>query len=649
MYFIINQVNRVVAADSNLLELLSVESMDELYTKIVLGEIEISSPLDKEVTIKTLDRSEYVFETQNIVLSGMLGDLTLVELKSDNEATQELDLNTQASSLDIQIEPEAEVSDLDPLLDPLEEEMDEDKLLAIALGGATGYAVSESLSADDTPKIDEILADEGNEGISLLNDDTPLDLGLDTLEEKEYSLDSIKEDSISLIEKDENTIALIGDNEIGLNEESISLVEPENNAFDNALEDNELKPLDSVSLDEYDNSPILIDVDKIGVEMGLSGEEYKTFLNEYIDTALSLEEDLRSKDDVKFSNAAATLSQLSKVLHLPMIEKIVGTIESSSLFEKEDHVKLLYATLARLTTSSSGEQNIEDISLSVDSPAEADNDEVNFFKKNDLGIESDDTDLKFNDNVETPSLNIDTLESDAAAPSFDIDTLSDNKNDDMINLDSTFDDVKNELNKEAGITDGLDSIVENTDIDTDKGGLIAGVASTIGLGGAAALTIDQLTEEAQEETEETIANDTPSMPDVAEEKADDNEVTIAENHPAISLKDITPIHFDFQLSQAANDLSLPVELIEEFVNDFIEQAEVETVNMLDAYDKGDLDSMQKIGHLLKGASSNLRIVPLSDTLYKIQFCEDISDMEYYIKDYWGHFISFRTQMNLMSR
>ncbi|HFD14261.1 MAG TPA: hypothetical protein ENJ34_03055 [Epsilonproteobacteria bacterium] len=116
----------------------------------------------------------------------------------------------------------------------------------------------------------------------------------------------------------------------------------------------------------------------------------------------------------------------------------------------------------------------------------------------------------------------------------------------------------------------------------------------------------------------------------------------------ISLEGITPKHFDFQLEEAANDLSLPVELIEEFVHDFISQAHIETANMLKAYEDGDLDAIQKIGHLLKGASSNLRINPLSDTLYQIQFCEDASKLEPLIKDYWAHFLSFENQINVIS-
>ena len=125
--------------------------------------------------------------------------------------------------------------------------------------------------------------------------------------------------------------------------------------------------------------------------------------------------------------------------------------------------------------------------------------------------------------------------------------------------------------------------------------------------------------------------------------------TSAESFGSLSLEGIKPKHFDFQLEEAANDLSLPVELIEEFVHDFIDQAHIETEKMVEAYEEGDLDAIQKIGHLLKGASSNLRINPLSDTLYKIQFCEDSKNLDVLIKDYWAHFLSFENQINVISK
>jgi len=135
---------------------------------------------------------------------------------------------------------------------------------------------------------------------------------------------------------------------------------------------------------------------------------------------------------------------------------------------------------------------------------------------------------------------------------------------------------------------------------------------------------------------------------IVQEKTTERKTPSTESFGTISLEGIKPKHFDFQLEEAANDLSLPVELIEEFVHDFIDQAHVETKKMLEAYEDGDFETIKKIGHLLKGASSNLRINALSDTLYKIQFCEDSNHLEPLIKDYWAHFLSFENQINVIS-
>ena len=111
---------------------------------------------------------------------------------------------------------------------------------------------------------------------------------------------------------------------------------------------------------------------------------------------------------------------------------------------------------------------------------------------------------------------------------------------------------------------------------------------------------------------------------------------------------IKPIHFDFRLEEAADDLSLPVDLIEEFVNDFIVQAIEEKDTFIKAYHEGDLDTIQKTGHKLKGASSNLRIVPLSETLEDIQHCEDPERLLPLLKKYWGQFLSFELFMQNIS-
>ncbi len=414
MYYIVNHTQHIIAADSSLLKLLSVENIDALYTKIALGDITFT-PSDEQVMISTVNGTES-YQTQSHILSGMLGDITLVEI----------------------------------------------------------YPSGEDVIKEDVIK--DVVENTIEEKISII-DDEPITFSDYTKEEVE-----VEEEKISF--DDDKPFDLLSDVEEVAAEETVEETVEEESEEDSS----------SIVIDE-DTSPIVVDIDRISQEIGISTEDYNNFLNEYIDTALTLEKDLESAEEKKRTHAIGTLSHLSNVLHLPVITKIIEQIKDSSSEEQNVFVKSLYATLARLTTTQT-----------------------------------------------------DTSEKETESPAEDI---------------------------------------THTDITTESFG-----------------TID--------------------------------------------LSDVKPIHFDFQMEAAANDLSLPRELIEEFVNDFIEQAHIETKKMLELYEKGDLDAIQKIGHLLKGTASNLRINPLADTLYEIQFCEDSSKLENLIKEYWGHFLAFETQINLSS-
>jgi HPt (histidine-containing phosphotransfer) domain-containing protein len=292
-------------------------------------------------------------------------------------------------------------------------------------------------------------------------------------------------------------------------EDSLNVITEDTDILDLGLSDKESEVFVDKPVSD-DTSEILVDIDKVCQQIGVSHEDYDTFLNEYIDTALGLEQDLQSADSTKRSNAVATLSHLGEVLQLPVIGDIIAKVDTVPENEQKETIESFYAALSRITTAPTSQAE--------------------------------------------PEMELFDTQDEAKIDLFDV--------------------------------------------------------------------------------EEEVKP----------------EVTVNENSfGTISLEGIKPIHFDFQLEEAANDLSLPVELIEEFVHDFIEQAHIETEKMLKAYEEGDLDAIQKIGHLLKGASSNLRINALSDTLYKIQFCEDSNDLEHLIKDYWGHFLSFEIQINALAK
>ena len=113
----------------------------------------------------------------------------------------------------------------------------------------------------------------------------------------------------------------------------------------------------------------------------------------------------------------------------------------------------------------------------------------------------------------------------------------------------------------------------------------------------------------------------------------------------LSLDNVPLLSISYDPQTAADELNLPVVLIEEFVYDFIEQARQDKDHLLTSFHQKDLENIHELGHKLKGAASNLRINELSDILEEIQFCSDYTRLESLFTEYWGHFLALEEQMN----
>ena len=112
-----------------------------------------------------------------------------------------------------------------------------------------------------------------------------------------------------------------------------------------------------------------------------------------------------------------------------------------------------------------------------------------------------------------------------------------------------------------------------------------------------------------------------------------------------SLDQVRALPINYNPKIAADELNLPVVLIEEFVEDFIEQAHHDKDHLLASYHQKDMDNIHELGHKLKGAASNLRIDELADVLEEIQFCTEHSKLESLFTKYWGLFISLEDYMH----
>ena len=419
MYYIINHTDHIIAADSQLLNLLSLTSMDELQKNIALGDIEFASILDTVLDI-TLFGETQTYTSVHHTMAGLMGEITLVEVI-------------------------------------VEKEQHSEEALSVAEPDTTEAYTQEEIEDETDEEIFTLLEEEEIQEITETSDGVQEETEID-----EDELFDILEEPLTLQEEG---------NENVLEEETHAAIS-----------------------DYHDDTPIKINAEVISKEIGISEEDYERFLKEYIETAFTLEDDLKSSKEHPKRHAITTLFHLSHVLHLPMVTEQIKEVQECTPEVEAESIKALYNTLARLDTS-------KEETLSVDTSSQA---------------------------------------------------------------------------------------IESSDYDH---------------------------------------SDNQSFGD-------------------IDLSTVAPIHFDFQPDACAEELSLPVELIEEFISDFIDLAHLETAKMLEAYRRGDLTTIQKIGHLLKGTSSNLRITALSETLYAIQFCEESDELEELIKTYWGHFLSFENQFNL---
>ncbi|MDF1883208.1 Hpt domain-containing protein [Sulfurimonas sp. SAG-AH-194-C21] len=78
---------------------------------------------------------------------------------------------------------------------------------------------------------------------------------------------------------------------------------------------------------------------------------------------------------------------------------------------------------------------------------------------------------------------------------------------------------------------------------------------------------------------------------------------------------------------ASDELGLPLDLIEEFIQDFIAQAKEFKANLYQAVDEQDLDNLRILSHKLKGVAANLRVEDALEALTTINTSDDLNIIE----------------------
>jgi len=160
-------------------------------------------------------------------------------------------------------------------------------------------------------------------------------------------------------------------------------------------------------------------------------------------------------------------------------------------------------------------------------------------------------------------------------------------------------------------------------------------------------TIEVSEKELPKAQEEIAAISTETSP-VTEEEAEvcqpqEQSVNVDE-----FLRGVQPIPIEFSLHIAAQELSLPEDLVLEFINDFDKQGHEYLPVLIDAYQRKDLPHLQKTAHMLKGAASNLRIEAMVDNLYALQYDNDIERAPERIRLFAGQLMSLDKYLEQMS-
>lgn len=111
----------------------------------------------------------------------------------------------------------------------------------------------------------------------------------------------------------------------------------------------------------------------------------------------------------------------------------------------------------------------------------------------------------------------------------------------------------------------------------------------------------------------------------------DVDITEEENvAPVVEDDDGFDYSYNYDPQVASDELGLPIDLIEEFIEDFIAQAQEFKDELFNSLSDGDLENVKVLSHKLKGVAANLRIEDAFNTLSIINTSSDITEVESYL-------------------
>ncbi len=678
MYYMLNQERQIVAADYELLEILEIDNLPILFSKVVNNDIKITKISDRKLTIIS-DVSTIQSAYEEYTIKTTFGDIILVKLYntvSKSKANDKKDDIKSVNKLNILLDDEPKKpkkkipsiffdddddevitkpikktpiieekkSQLEQDLEEASQELQNPKTTMAKLEPSVEtIEPKEELFEDTLSKLlednkEEEELEESNELLLDIEEPTPQEeLKIDDIEEEEVEIEESNEFLLDIEEPTPQEELKIDDIEEEEEEEVeeiddllLDLEEPAPKKEGPKVEEEEVEEIDDLLLD---------------VEKPISTpqkEEVKEEVEEIKDLLLDIDEDKVSpKEEPKVEEEEVEeIDDLLLDLEEPAPKKEEPKVEEEEIEDIDD---LLLDVEKPISTPQKEElkeevEEIKDLLLDIDEDKVSPKEEPKVEKKIEKKIEKKPIkDYNCDDTIE---INIDDRSEDMGISATDYQDFLNEFIDKSIICDEDLRSEDKSAREEA--LEELQSIAESLEI-ANLEEILVDMQER-----------DYLEEELVDIYFEclgqitTVSNEKPQEIEEPIEKKVEEKIEPKEEEPqgfgTLELDGIKPIHFDFRLEEAADDLSLPVDLIEEFVNDFVDQAVEEKETFIKAFAEGDIDTIQKTGHKLKGASSNLRIIPLSETLEEIQHCENPARFEPLLKKYWGQFLSFKLFM-----
>jgi HPt (histidine-containing phosphotransfer) domain-containing protein len=150
------------------------------------------------------------------------------------------------------------------------------------------------------------------------------------------------------------------------------------------------------------------------------------------------------------------------------------------------------------------------------------------------------------------------------------------------------------------------------------------------------VALDLLEDVFTQESKETQTQQT--QPEVEEELSIDIpiESVKAEEEHFIEIEEDDPFaDYVYDPQVVSEELGLPTDLVEEFIQDFIAQAHEFKPSLYESFETGNIETLRELSHKLKGVAANLRIEDAFEALIVVNKSDDMAEVKHSLDKFYN--------------